>query len=251
MLTPQIDTSRHMLPSRAAARTVRAYLADKYGADEGASLFEQAVYRFESYCNNDIIPFCGGKKSPFGAGLYNNMLLVAAWEVEPRKPSGEKFEELVYEVSFGRRGRMQMPAWFSGDNPRVMRLFTAVYKRFAATVHRRFEAGELGGYWDVQVNVSPTPGGVQMVSGRCPVKETLERLGLLRLLRPMCNTDYPNMATKNLTLVRPLLVAAGDDVCDMRIVGPGSELARTCPPYVDADGYIVNDIPEKYAYRRP
>ena len=96
----------------------------------------------------------------------------------------------------------------------------------------------------MQVNVSPTPGGVQMVSGRCPAKETLERLGLLR---PMCNTDYLNMVTKNLTLVRPLLVAAGDDVCDMRIVGPTSELARTCPPRVNADGYIVNDIPEKYA----
>ena len=97
------------------------------------------------------------------------------------------------------------------------------------------------------VNVSPTPGGVQMVSGRCPAKETLERLGLLQLLRSMCNTDYLNMVTRNLMLVRPLLVAAGDDVCDMRIVGPTSELARTCPPRVNADGYIVNDIPEKYA----
>ncbi len=101
----------------------------------------------------------------------------------------------------------------------------------------------------MQVNVSPTPGGVQMVSGLCPVKVMLERLGLMQFLRPMCNTDYPNMATKNLTLVRPLLVATGDDVCDMRVVGPTSGLARACPPRVNADGYIVNDIPEEYAYR--
>lgn len=132
---------------------------------------------------------------------------------------------------------------------RLSAIRAAVYRRFAATAHKRFEAGDLGGYWDVQVNVSPTLGGVQMVSGRCPVKETLERLGLMHLMPPMCNTDYPNMATKNLTLVRPLLAAMGDEVCDMRIVGPNSELARTCPPRTNAQGYTVNDIPANLAYR--
>lgn len=248
MITPQIDTTRHLMPGKAARRVVHGYLLDKYGAEKAEDLYEQTVHRYEHYCNDEIIPFCGGKLSPFGAGLYDNMLLVACWEIEPEKPSDEMFESLVYEVSFGPRGHMQLPACISGDNKAVMQLLTAVYKRFGAKAHRNFEAGKLGGYWDVAVNVSPTPGGVQMVSGRCPVKETLERLGLLNLLRPMCNTDYPNMAVKNLTLVRPLLVARGDEVCDMRIVGPTSELARACPPRME-DGFIVNDIPEEYAYR--
>ena len=65
----------------------------------------------------------------------------------------------------------------------------------------------------------------------------------------MRNTDYPNMAVKNLTLVRPLLAALGDGVCDTRIVGPNNELARTCPPRTNAQGYIVNDIPAELAYR--
>ena len=65
----------------------------------------------------------------------------------------------------------------------------------------------------------------------------------------MCNTDYPNMAVKNLALVRLLLAAMGDGVCDMRIVGPNSELARTCPPRTNAQGYIANDIPAELAYR--
>ena len=44
----------------------------------GAALYEQAVHRFEHYCNDGAIPFCGGKKSPFGTWLYNNMLLVGS-----------------------------------------------------------------------------------------------------------------------------------------------------------------------------
>ena len=38
----------------------------------------------------------------------------------PDKPTDEKFEELVYDVSFGKRGHMRLPAWLSGDDPRVM-----------------------------------------------------------------------------------------------------------------------------------
>lgn len=81
-----------------------------------------------------------------------------------------------------------------------------------------------------------------MVSGRCPVKETLERLGLLQLLRPMCSTDYPNMAMKNSLWCAHSWWPKGP-VCGMRIAGPASELAKSYPPYTTAEGYVVNDIP--------
>ena len=49
----------------------------------------------------------------------------------PDKPTDEKFEELVYDVSFGKRGHMRLPAWLSGDDPRVMRLLAAMGGRTA------------------------------------------------------------------------------------------------------------------------
>ena len=247
---PNIDRTRHIPYSRSAERILLKRLREKYGDAEGLRIFENAVGIFEDMCRSDM-PFIGGRKSPLGAFAYDSIMCAVCWEAEPEKPTIREFSDTVLEVSFGKRGRTQLPAWFNGDNRAIMALLAFAYKLWAKTVHKRFLAGEFGGYWDAQVNVSPTPEGVQVVTFGCPIYEVLKKRGLERLMPAMCNPDYENFAVKNLVLIRPKLVGNGDAVCDQRIVGKHSALAKACPAYVNDRGFLINDIPEDYAFHPP
>lgn len=244
---PNIDKNKHISYSKAAKKYLLGVLSKKYGDEKGLKIFEDAISIFEEMCRNDM-PFIGGKRNMMGQMAYDSIMCAACYEAEPIKPTLEEFDSIVLEVSFGKRGKKQMPEWFNGDNKFVMSILTFVYKALVRIAHKRFIKGEQGEYWDVKVNVSPTPEGIQVLTFRCPIYEVMKKRGLLHLMPAMCNPDYENFAVKNFVLIRPKIVSMGDDVCDMRVVGKNSMLAKICPSYVNDKGFLINDIPEEYAY---
>lgn len=155
---PDIDRTKHIPYSKGAEKYLLKVLREKYGDEQGLRVFENAIVIFEDMCRNDI-PFIGGKRHPMRVLAYDSIMCAACWEAEPEKPTIKEFSDIVYDVSFGKRGRTRLPAWINGDNRIIMNILTFVYKIYANSIHKRYVAGELGGYWDAQTNISVTPPG--------------------------------------------------------------------------------------------
>lgn len=241
---PNIDEKKHVSYSKTTEKILLKWLREKYGDDEGLRIFEEGIKNFEDMCLNDIL-FIGGKENPMGTMLYDNLMCVACWEAESKKSTIEELDALVLETSFGKRGRTQLPSWFNGDNKVIIAILTFVYKLWAKGIHKKFIEGKLGDYWDAEVNVDPMPEGVQFVLHRCPIYEVMKKRDHLDLMPAMWNPDYENFGVKNLVLVRPKIVANGDTVCDHRIVGKNSKLAKNSPAYINDKGLLINDLPKK------
>ena len=233
-MTLSYDRTRHMCYSRSVKVHIQTHLSQRYGPEEAQRLWHAVQRQYEQFLVDQ--PFIGGRKNRQAGSVYNCIALFACYEVQPRKPSLEEFQDLV-SACFVAQG-----------TPPVMNLNWAWARRIAHHVFAHLSrvsqrhAQDWPGNYHMETPPYDPALGPRYRFTTCPIADFARRHGYEALMPAMCNPDYPTLGMLRGGLIRTTTCANGPS-CDYWIVGDQNPILKQHPLQQSDDGFWYNEGP--------
>lgn len=213
---------------------VEAWLNARYGAAEGAKLWEATCRQYDKYLEE--LPDYGGKKASHALAIYGAVLIFSLYPLLPDHPPVEELQEFVtglFMASFVKLGKI-----FNLNRNFDMWLINKVFRNVGDKDRK-----QLTQYPESFCNVSE-PYDKENHAARyhftqCPNAEFAKKHDLMHVLPLFCNSDYWGIAQLHGTLIRRG-TCGNSDKCDYCVVGSENPMAKEYEIVKDGAGFLVS-----------
>lgn len=164
---------------------VQKWLAERYGTQDAASIWEDVARNYGSYLAE--APAYGGKKSGHARAIYGALLIYALYEALPDQPPIAELQDFVQSMFMG--PFVALGKVIDLNHAPCMWLIDKVFQSTGRRDRREIATWPAG-----FVNVSEPYDREHRASRyhftQCPVAELAKSHGLTHVLPLMCNSDF-------------------------------------------------------------
>ena len=229
-----MSTNHIPLEDLAYRKPVLAWLVDRYGVDEAASIWKKVQENYAAYLAD--APDYGGKKNGHSQAIYGGLLIFALVPALPDEPSTEELEELtrnVFMAPFVKLGKV-----VDLNRSAFMWLIDNVFHRVAKRDQRDIEKWPAGFVNEAEPYDRENRASRYRFT-QCPNAEFAKAHGLLHVLPLLCNCDFFGIEQIHGKLIR-CGTCGNADQCDYLVVGSESALAAEWETVRDDAGFLVS-----------
>ena len=228
-------TANHIaLSSNPYREPVRKWLAERYGSQDAASIWENVAQNYERHLAE--APDYGGRRNGHAKAIYGALLVFALYEALPDQPPIAELQDFVQNMFMGpfvALGKVidlnRAPCMWLID-----KVFQSSGNRDREQI-RRWPAGfvNVGEPYDREHRAS------RYRFTQCPVAEVAKAHGLMHVLPLMCNSDFFGIEQIGGQLIRQGTCGNADE-CDYLVVGSRNPLAAGWETLTDDGGFLVS-----------
>lgn len=213
---------------------VQAWLNTRYGAADGAKIWEQVSAQYNKYLEE--IPDYGGKKASHALAIYGGLIIFSLYPVLPDHPPVEELQDFVTGLFMG--GFVKMGKIFNLNRNFDMWLIDKVFHKVGkkdGIVYAQHPAN----FCNVPQPYDKEHHAARYHFTQCPNAEFAKQHDLLHILPLMCNSDYWGISQLHGTLIR-CGTCGNSDRCDYCVVGSENPLAKEYEIVKDESGLLVS-----------
>ncbi len=213
---------------------VQDWLNTRYGAAEGAKIWEQVCIQYNRYLEES--PDYGGKKANHSFAIYGALLIFSLYPLLPDQPPIEELQEFVTHMFMG--SFESMGKIFNLNRKCDMWLIDQVFQKSGRKDQKLYQEHPAG-FCTVLEPYDKQHQASRYHFTQCPNAEFAKKHDLLHVLPLFCNSDYWGISQIHGTLIR-CGTCGNSDRCDYCVVGSENPMAKQYEIVKDEAGFLVS-----------
>lgn len=191
------------------------YLKKKYDKGETKFRWNRTIEIYKGFVEE--VPDIGGKKNPMSVNLYMGLAVFALYEAVDKKITPEELKTLINE--YVPKRIPVVSSIFDFNKSGTKKLMQGKYDKYKPLFDEKFNNGEWGNNWRIELNPHNRNKGVAFDLVGCPIADFAKEHGYLHLMPSVCSLDYLTASLMHAKLLREHTVAEGFESCDYWYIG--------------------------------
>lgn len=226
--------ARKTLYPKSYEKTVRKWLADRYGRSQMELVWDKTLKKYNDYLLE--APDYGGTKNGHSMSIYGSMLVFALVDSLPDQPAFGELQELTQTLFMG--PFMKLGKLFDLNRRADMAIMDKVFRNVAKRDRKESREWPCG-FHTAYDGFDKQKQSTSYHFTQCPVAEFAKKHNMLNVLPLMCNCDYFGIEQIHGKLIREGTCGISDR-CDYLIVGSNNPVANEYETAADENGLLIS-----------
>lgn len=226
--------ARKTLYPKSYEKTVRKWLADRYGRSQMELVWDKTLKKYNDYLLE--APDYGGTKNGHSMSIYGSMLVFALVDSLPDQPAFGELQELTQTLFM--EPFMKLGKLFDLNRRADMAIMDKVFRNVAKRDRKESREWPCG-FHTAYDGFDKQKQSTSYHFTQCPVAEFAKKHNMLKVLPLMCNCDYFGIEQIHGKLIREGTCGISDR-CDYLIVGSNNPVANEYETAADENGLLIS-----------